>query len=93
LVLKRGMFLGGDGTANPELWQWIADVVGGVRPIRRYDGLIWLYGFDRAVVAVWAFRRALPAKVVGPQLNGRTGEVAMEELHLAHEGLRLGAVL
>jgi len=28
-------------------------------------------------------------KVSGPQLNAKTGEVAIEELHIAHEGLRL----
>jgi len=42
-----------------------------------------------APVAIWHFDRGLPAKVVGPQLNGKTGEIAIEELHIAHEGLRL----
>ena len=30
-------------------------------------------------------------KVVGPTLNAKTGDIAVEELHIAHEGLRLGA--
>jgi phage tail-like protein len=42
-----------------------------------------------SVVARWAFVRGLPAKVTGPQLNARTGEIAIEELHILHEGLRL----
>jgi hypothetical protein len=29
-------------------------------------------------------------KIRGPELNAKTGEVAIEELHIAHEGLRLG---
>jgi hypothetical protein len=33
----------------------------------------------------------LPAKIRGPQLNAKTGEIAIEELTIAHEGLRLGA--
>jgi len=41
------------------------------------------------VVATWVFDRGLPAKVRGPELNGKTGEIAIEELHIAHEGLRL----
>ena len=41
------------------------------------------------VVARWLFERGLPAKVTGPQLNAKTGEIAIEELHIAHEGLRL----
>jgi hypothetical protein len=35
------------------------------------------------------FERGLPARIAGPQLNAKTGEVAIEELHIAHEGLRL----
>lgn len=89
LVLRRGMVVGGTGGVVPELWTWIAEVTSGVRPIRRYDGLVQLLGAEHQAVAAWAFRRALPAKVVGPQLNARTGEVAVEELTLAHEGLRM----
>jgi phage tail-like protein len=44
---------------------------------------------NRRVVAHWTFFRGLPAKVSGPQLNARTGEIALEELHISHEGLRL----
>jgi hypothetical protein len=36
--------------------------------------------------------RGLPQKLQGPSLNAKTGDVAMEELHIAHEGLRLGGV-
>ena len=42
-------------------------------------------------VAKWGNSLAvrLPAKLVGPQLNAKTGDVAIEELHIAHEGLHL----
>lgn len=89
LVLKRGLLHPADGRVDPALWTWFADVVGGVRPVRRYDGVVEVLGVEQRVVARWAFRRAVPAKIVGPQLNARTGDVAVEELHLAHEGLRL----
>ncbi len=94
LVLKRGMLIssgsgGGTAAVVPELWTWLQDTVSGVRPIRRYDGFVQVMDAEATVVATWRFRRALPAKLVGPTLNARTGEVAIEELHLAHEGLVL----
>ena len=40
-------------------------------------------------VLVWVVERALPVKFKAADLNARGGEVGIEELHLAHEGLRL----
>ncbi len=89
IVLKRGMFLGGLGGVNRDLWQWIQGVVAGVRPIARYDGIIQVMNVGNEVAATWVFDRGLPAKIRGPELNAKTGEIAIEELHIAHEGLRL----
>ncbi|MGY1679353.1 phage tail protein [Geodermatophilus sp. SYSU D01176] len=89
IVLRRGMLHPAGGSVDPALWRWFQDVVDGVRPLRRYDGTVEVLDEDRAAVATWTFVRGLPAKVVGPQLNARTGEVAVEELQIAHEGLRL----
>jgi phage tail-like protein len=89
IVLKRGMLHPAQGSVNTELWRWFQDVVDGVRPIRRYDGTISVLDENGLSVATWKFTRGLPAKLVGPQLNARTGEVAMEELQIAHEGLRM----
>lgn len=89
IVLRRGMFYRSGGRVDPALWRWFQDVADGVRPLRRYDGTIDLLGEAQDVVASWAFTRGLPAKLVGPQLNGKTGELAVEEMQIAHEGLRL----
>jgi phage tail-like protein len=89
LVCKRGMFWPAGGDADPELWQWFQDVVVGVRPVRRYNGSVRVQDQSGETRATWRFVRALPAKIVGPQLNGKSGEIAVEELHLAHEGLLL----
>jgi phage tail-like protein len=89
LVLKRGMVHSHGHRVVPEFWQWLADSTAGVRPVRRYTVRVDVLDEGRDVVASWAATRALPAKLVGPQLNGRTGEVVIEELHLAHEGLRM----
>lgn len=100
IVLKRGMFIvprptgtgpPPPGTVNRELWEWLQGVVSGVRPVLRYDGIIEVTDGTQAqrVLATWVFDRGLPQKLAGPQLNARTGEVAIEELHIVHEGLRL----
>lgn len=89
LVLKRGMLYGDDGQVNQALWLWIQGVVEGRRPVARYDGLIEVISTGLDVAARWEFYRGLPAKISGPQLNAKTGDIALEELHIAHEGLRL----
>ncbi|MGB7922047.1 MAG: phage tail protein [Pyrinomonadaceae bacterium] len=89
IVLKRGMFFGDEGAVNRDLWNWIQGVVAGVRPVARYDGIIEVMSVGEQVVATWVFDRGLPAKISGPQLNAQTGEIAIEELRIAHEGLRL----
>jgi phage tail-like protein len=90
LVLKRGMFFtNAAGPVNADLWNWFQGIVSGTT-ITRCDGIVEVMSVGDTVVARWAFDRGLPAKLVGPQLNARTGDVALEELHIAHEGLRLG---
>lgn len=89
LVLKRGMLQSDAGVLDRELWRWLQGVVAGVRPVRRYDGIIEVQARDGSPVARWGFERGLPAKITGPQLNAQTGEIAIEELRIAHERLVL----
>ena len=89
LILKRGMFYSSAGATNRELWDWLQRMVSGQRPIARYDGQIEVMSVADEVAATWVFTRGLPAKIKGPELNAKSGEVALEELHIAHEGLRL----
>jgi phage tail-like protein len=91
IVLKRGMFFDDGGRVNRDLWRWLQGVLEGLRPVARYNGLIEVLSGDATdtVKATWGFARGLPAKVTGPTLNARTGEIAIEELHIAHEGLQL----
>ncbi|HEX4727505.1 MAG TPA: phage tail protein [Jatrophihabitans sp.] len=91
LVLKRGMFLASPGGyADTAIWDWLTGMVTGTLPIPRYDGLVQVLAPNGSRdVARWTFLRALPSKVSGPALNAKTGEIAIEELHLVHEGLRL----
>jgi len=102
LVLKRGMFVVSSSSpqsrpqANAELWSWLQGIVSGVRPVVRYDGVIEVLDAvgnrdaqNATVLASWRFSRGLPVKLSGPSLNAKTGDIAMEELHIAHEGLSL----
>jgi phage tail-like protein len=89
IVLKRGMWYGESGHVNGEIWQWMRRILTNEGPPVRYDGTVEVKGEDDTVVARWKFDRGLPARVQGPQLNGKTGDIAIEELHIAHEGLSL----
>jgi phage tail-like protein len=93
VVLKRGMFMASvGGYVDTSLWDWLRGMVEGDLPLPRYDGHVEVYNPDwnnRRIVAEWSFDRGLPAKVTGASLNAKTGEIAIEELHIVHEGLRL----
>jgi phage tail-like protein len=91
IVLKRGMFLKDDDSTDSTLWDWLSATVQGLLPIPRYNGQITVHDPSGTHdTTTWCFDRGLPIKVAGPTLNAKTGEVAIEELHIAHEGLRLG---
>lgn len=89
LVLKRGMFSPNPSEpANTELWDWLTSMVSG-GGVRRYNGEIALLNPSLTYAHMtWTFERGLPMKVLGPTLNAKTGDIAVEELHIAHEGLR-----
>lgn len=93
LVLKRGIMVPDGGQyMDTAFWDWLTAMVSGALPILRCDGHIRVSDPAGAqVVAHWSFTRGLPVKMTGPALNAKTGEIAIEELHIAHEGLRLEA--
>lgn len=79
--LKRGI------TISDVLWQWCYDFVEGRG--RRKDGLITLLNDLHLPVKVWHFTRGFPVKWTGPTLNAMQNQVAMQELEIVHEGLKL----
>jgi phage tail-like protein len=91
IVLKRGMFAKAAGQpVDPALWAWLQDMVSGKAPGRRIDGTVHVFASRRDdPLATWRFVRGLPSKITGPALNARSGEIAIEELHIVHEGLKL----
>jgi phage tail-like protein len=84
ITLKQGMIFLYD-----DLWSWHNDFVLGKG--KRKDGLIVLMDESRKPAKVWKFKRGIPAKWVGPQLNATQSSVAIESLEIAHEGLLMTA--
>jgi phage tail-like protein len=84
IVLKRGL------GRNAEAWRWFTNVARGVRPVPRKNVMIELLDKDfTTVIARWNVSRAVPVKMKVSDLNAKTGEIAIEEIHLAHEGLEM----
>jgi phage tail-like protein len=80
VTLKRGL-IGSD-----DLFSWVKSPRDGTADSRSVT--ITLLDEARNPVATWALRNAQPKKWVGPTLAAKGGgEVAMEELHLVHEGI------
>ena len=84
VVLKRGM------TSTRHLWEWFALVAGGASPYR-LDARIEMRDTAGITVLAWRLDNALPVKFKAADLNAKGSEIGVEELHLAHEGLRLDA--
>ncbi len=82
VILKRGM------TSNRDLFKWFQLVNGGSYAYR-LSAEIEMRDTDGETVVTWGLDRCLPVKFKAADLNAKGGEIGIEELHLAHEGLRL----
>ncbi len=80
ITLKRGL------VGSDDLFAWLKTVRDGTADPRQVT--ITLLDEARQPVASWTLRRAQPKKWSGPTLAAKGGgDVAMEELHLVHEGI------
>ena len=85
LSLKRGM------TADFSLWKWFQDSLDDPR-LRAGAEVVLLSpdlaqrGLERARFQLF---RCVPVKIKAPQLNAKDGQIAIEELQIAYETLRL----
>jgi phage tail-like protein len=89
LTLKRGM------TTSHDLWRWFDRVVEGETGLRA-DGLVQLLGSAPArpdgegeAQVGFLLSRCLPVRIKAPALNAKDGAVAIEEMAVAYERLRL----
>jgi phage tail-like protein len=80
VTLKRGL------VGKTKLFDWIKAVADGA--YQPTNVTITLLDEARQTVATWVLHNAQPKKWSGPTLAAKGGgEVAMEELHLVHEGV------
>jgi phage tail-like protein len=85
VTLKRGL-IGSD-----DLFAWLKGVRDGVADPRQVT--VTMLDEARNPAAIFRLKNAQPKKFVGPTLAAKGGgEVAMEELHLVHEGFEYETV-
>lgn len=82
VVLKRGM------TRTRDLFHWFQLVGGGGYAYRLSAEIVMQNGLGEPTVT-WGLDRCLPVKFKAADLNAKGTDIGIEELHLAHEGLRL----
>jgi phage tail-like protein len=81
VTLKRGVVLN-----DADMFSLFKNVLDG--DIVRADTMsIVLLDEKRQEVVRWNLRNAWPAKWTGPELKANAGEIAMESLEIAHEGV------
>jgi len=81
IVLKHGF------TDNKALWEWRKKVLDG--KTERSHGSVVLLNEARQKALEWTFDQGWPVKWVGPTLNAKTNEVAIETLEIACEDIKL----
>ena len=88
LTLKRGM------TRSFDLWNWFDRVVQRETNLR-IDGQVMMQTSDRGLEsgsslnAIFILSRCVPIKLKAPGLNAKEGAVAIEELQVAYESLKI----
>lgn len=95
IILKRGV------TDVNDLWSWFDVTTNQANYGYRLSGEIVVYGNPTVtgngsqqsvkdnVVMIWKLSGVLPTKFKGPDLSATASQVAIEELHMVHQGLEL----
>jgi phage tail-like protein len=82
VILKRGM------TSTRDMVEWF-QLVGNGAYAYRLSAEIEMWNPAGEAVLTWGLDNCLPIKFKAADLNAKGTDVGVEELHLAHEGLRL----
>ena len=84
LSLKRGM-------ADDSLWKWFDIAMQPGKARTRASGQIELLAEERSTIrAKFVITGCLPIKLRAPAMNAASGQIAVEELQIAYETLKLG---
>jgi phage tail-like protein len=82
VTLKRGVF-----KADNEFYNWYNQIK--LNKPERRDITISLLDEEHNPVMVWKLVNAWPTKITSPDLKANGNEVAIEQLEIAHEGVRI----
>lgn len=88
VTLKRGVI----GTVN--LFEWLKAVRDGDRSQEQYfkTVVVKLMAEDRSTAVLeWQLRNVRPMKYTAPSLNGKSSDIAVEELVLSAENIEMSA--
>ena len=80
ITLKRGV------DEQKDIWAWRKQVIDKGADAARVDGTIELCDIDGGTIATYQFVQGWPIKYVAATLDASTNNVALEELHICHEG-------
>jgi phage tail-like protein len=83
VILKRGI------TQGQHLWRWFEFVTLQNAYAYRLTATISLLDSANEALLQWELSNVLPIKFKLPDFNAKATEVGIEEIHLAHEGLKL----
>ena len=83
LTLKRGM------TDSFDLWKWFDKVAGGDYRLRAHGVVAMLSSDGRNIDARFELIRCLPLKIKAPALNAKEGVIAIEEMQVAYERMKI----
>lgn len=81
VTCRRGL------TSSMTLWRWYDATLAGLEHPPRTNALVVLRDQAHRPVAGWFVRRALPERLLGPDLRADQSEIAVEALELSHEGI------
>lgn len=82
ITLKRGI------TDSMDMWDWRKMVEDGDVEKARHNGSVTMQDHLNKDVARWDFDGAWPVKITGPQPKADSNEIGIEEMTIAHEGIR-----
>lgn len=83
LTLKRGM------TSTFDLWDWMDKTLSDSSLRARTAEVVVFTADHKAEQVRFVLKRCMPVKLKAPALNAKDGVIAIEELQLVYESLRL----
>lgn len=82
VIFKRGV------TTIQDLWRWF-ELVGGGMYAKRLTARVIMLDAARNARHTFVLERALPVKFKAADFNAQSTAVAIEELHIVHEGMSM----